>query len=751
MGLRIKLLGQFEVYRDGQPIAQTEWRTEKNKDLLKILALYPDQVLSQDWLMESLWPDQDPARSVRNLRGRISEIRRILEPRLSRGSGSAYVKTVSTGYTLDASRCRIDTEVFQECYRRGITQADLNTDSAIKEFKRAVEIYIGDLLPSDRHAEWTFERRDELRRLYLEAIRQLTELLYRDQEYNEAIRYGERALQADPYDERIYRTLMRAHHEMGNVHAALRLYERCRRALEASDMGPSGATEHLFETLRHQAYRFSEQVSIENQLQTIADRLSSERDPEVRWDLLGQQINHLHALRRHSEEADALEAAEALAREMADAGKLGRVFIKWADHRRARGDLEASERAARRAQEHFASIDDPLGLAEADFVLGRCHSSRRDAQGAYEHYARALEGVQSIDGVRADQIRIRLWAQLGQLAVNRQRYDDALAHYDQAMRLSQAIEDYAEQARLFLRLGSLYYYRDLVAEAGVHWEHGRQLARRIGHQEIEVKCLNNLAVHKKNQADLTAAWGLYETVLEVQERLHDVEGLAKSWNNLGIIHDTLGEREKALDAFDQSRQYSEAAGDELGIAVEEMNIASVHIHQERFEEAQARLEGALEVFRTHESAWYEIQALYYRGELDLARAQPREARAWLDHALELAHKIRSHKLAEHIRAALAVVELDLGHEAKALKWAQAVESTLAETPPGVDDTRVLYRLYQVFSDVDMDSQAQRHLKKAHDLVDHLASQLTDPKTREAFERVSLYRDILDAYRRSSSE
>lgn len=746
MGLRIKLLGQFEVYRDGRSIAPAEWRTEKNKDLLKVLALHPDEELSQDWLMEALWPDQDPERSVRNLRGRISEIRRILEPTLSQGSESAYVKTVSNGYRFDSAHCRIDTRAFEASYRQAIARSELDVETAIQGFRRASEIYLGELLPADRHKDWTFERRDELRRLYLDGLRQLTELFYQSQRYDEAIRYGEKALHHDPYDERVYRTLMRSHHEMGNAHAALRLYERCRRALEGSDMEPSEATQHLFETMRHQAYRFSEQISIEDQLQRIAERLSTEDDVDERWDLLGQQVEHLHTLGRGAQEADALDVAENLARSLNDPGKIGRVFIKRSAHERATGHLDAAEHHAQQALERFEAIDDPLGLAEAHYAFGRCRSARQDVHGAHEHYERALRQLHALDGVRADQIRIRTWTRLGQMAVLRQRYDEALAYFDQAMRLSQAIEDYAEQARLFLRLGSLHYYRDCVAEAQVHWEHGRQLAHRIGHQAIEVKCLANLAVLKKNQADLTSAWGLYETVLDIQERLNDVDGLAKSWNNLGVLHDALGRVDEALAAFELARQYSERIGDDLGAAIEEMSVASVQIRREHFDEAEARLTQALSTFRAHEDAWYEVQALYYLGELELARAQPLIAKNWLDKAHEIAQRIGSRKLAEHIGAALAATELSHNRGKSAVEWAHTVDAALSETPPGIEDTRVFYRLYRVFQEAGMAERADRHLRKAHELVDRLASQLTDPTELDALQRVPLYRAIIDAYR-----
>ena len=751
MDLQVKLLGQFEIHRDGRLVPQTEWRTEKNKDLLKILALHPDQILSQDWLMEALWPDQDPTRSVRNLRGRISEVRRILEPGLSQGTGSAYIKTVAGGYTLDSHCCWIDTVAFQARCRKALALIERDTDRAIAALRRAVETYRGELLPADRHKDWTFEFREELHRSYLDALRQLIEQLYRHRHYQEAIRYGERALQADPYDERTYRTLMRAHHEMGNAHAALKLYKRCHRVLAETGLAPSESTELLFDTLRHRAVHFTDPANIDSELASIAERLASDLVPEERWILLGQQIEHLHTLRRQSDEADALRAAEAFARAQSDPGKLGRVLIKWAEHHRAFGEWDRSERAARQAYDQFAAMDFPLGMAEGRLALGRCCAARSEIHDAEAHFEAALRLVRPLDGLHADRLRIRAWTRLGRLAMERQRDTDALAYYDQALRLSQAIGDYTQQAGMFLRLGALHYYRDHVAAAGLHWEQGRQLAHRIGHREIEAKCLLNLAVLKKNEADLAAAWRLYETVIDVQGRLNDTAGLAKSWNNLGIIRDALGDLDGAVAAFETSRQYSQDAGDELGVAIERMSLASVQIAHGRFDAAEDHLHRALEVFRERDDVWYEIQARYYLGELALARGQAEDAEAHWKRALQRAGKLDSRKLLEHVQAALAVVALRLEQREAALEWAERAEATLAETPPGLEDMRVRYRLYRVFQEAGRDGAAERHLRKAHEQVEHLREHLTSSSDREAFERVPLYQAIIDNYRQLLDE
>jgi len=745
MGLRIKLLGQFQVYRDGDPILQTEWRTEKNKDVLKILALYPDQTLPRDWIMESLWPEQDPERSVRNLRGRISETRRILESHLSQGSKSAYVKTVSDGYALATDYCRIDTQAFRAAYGHAITQAELDANTAIDTFKRAIEVYTGDLLPADRHKEWAFEPRAELRRLYMDALRQLTELLYLDAQYDQAIRYGEQTLQADPYDERIYRTLMRAHHEMNNVHAAMQLYERCRRTLADQDMDPSEQTHHLAATLRSYAHRHYEQVSMEAELRTLEERMASERSAEARWDLMGQQLELLYGLGHRTEEAQVLDAAEDLARHLADPGKLGRVFIKWAEYYRALGDWEACERRAQQAYQQFNAAGDPVGLAEVFLVLGWARLARLDDAGGRERCEQALSQIRLMEGYRVDQLRVRIWNCLGRLATRDESFDEALGYYDQALRLGQFIEEDAQQARLLLDIGDLHYYRDHVAQARLHWQQSRQMAQRIGNQAVEAECLTNLAVLKKSQANLAEAWRILDRVIDLQERFPENDGLARSWSSLGAIHNALGRADDALAAFERSRTYSRKADSGLGVAIADMGIASVHIPHARLDEAQQRLQTALATFRSHGTTWYEIQARNYLGELDLARGHPIDAKRQWDDARRLAQRMGSHKLSEYTQAALAEAERELGRDDEALAWARIVEATLPQTPPDVDDSRVCYRLYRVFHDSGMTDRARHHLRKAHDLISYLARQLADASNWDAFKRVPLYREIMAAY------
>ena len=89
--LRVALLGQFAVWRDGEQVSESAWPRKKTKDLLKVLLTAPGKFFLVDQLVEALFPASDPRRAASNVQSRISELRRVLEPNLKHGRDSSYI------------------------------------------------------------------------------------------------------------------------------------------------------------------------------------------------------------------------------------------------------------------------------------------------------------------------------------------------------------------------------------------------------------------------------------------------------------------------------------------------------------------------------------------------------------------------------------------------------------------------------------------------------------------------------------
>ncbi len=241
--------------REGQPLAPEAWKNAKTKALLEILASERGRVFAADELMERLWPGGELSvrSAASNLRSRVAELRRILEPDLSRGERSRYILTRRGGYALSSeSDCWIDTEEFsqlEELGRRAYREGDF--ESAVGAFERAVALYRGEYLAEDRYEEWALQIRERWRERFVELLSLLADCLARRGEYARAILSLERALSESPLDERLYRQMMVYAFCGGERARAVRAYERCCRVLER-ELGerPSSQTEELYRQIR---------------------------------------------------------------------------------------------------------------------------------------------------------------------------------------------------------------------------------------------------------------------------------------------------------------------------------------------------------------------------------------------------------------------------------------------------------------------------------------------------------------------
>jgi len=247
--LRIHLPGPFQVFREGQPLTASEWRSQQTRTIFKMLLARRGHVVPTDQLLEILWPNEDPCTARRRLHVRISQLRRLLDP----DDPSAYVLTVEGGYAFNPEAdCWLDTVEFEaraEWGRR--CQEGGNLAEAITAYETARALYRGDFLEEDLYEDWTFAERERLRERFLTVLTELAECYAQQGRYRRAIARCRDVLAADPYRESIYVRLMLYHYYAGEQDRALRAYDRCRHVL-ADELGvePLPQTVALYKQIR---------------------------------------------------------------------------------------------------------------------------------------------------------------------------------------------------------------------------------------------------------------------------------------------------------------------------------------------------------------------------------------------------------------------------------------------------------------------------------------------------------------------
>jgi len=244
--LKVLALGSLEIYRLGRPLPERVWRYTKPRELLLYLLCHP-RGRTREQIGLAFWPESSAARVKNNLHVALHRLRSVLEhPEwivLDRGS-----YRLLPGLEIDFDADRFETGVTAEL--KALKGRD--RDPAIGQRLGALlGLYRGDFLEAEGVGDWHVNRRDRLRRLFVEGQSTLAHSQLEQGRLEEACEAFERLLAVDELGEAAYRGLMVARARMGDRSAALRLYQRLASALISQlETTPAPETVDLADRLR---------------------------------------------------------------------------------------------------------------------------------------------------------------------------------------------------------------------------------------------------------------------------------------------------------------------------------------------------------------------------------------------------------------------------------------------------------------------------------------------------------------------
>jgi ABC-type oligopeptide transport system substrate-binding subunit len=244
--LSISLLGSFRVALDGEPV--TGFVSDKARALLAFLAVEAERPHRREALAGLLWPEY-PERSARaSLRNALANVRQVIGDREADPPFLCIAgQTIQFNPEADA---QVDVRAFTESLETSCAEA-------IHGLEAAVALYQGGFLEefslpdSPAFEEWALLKREQLQRRALAALGRLADHYERRGEYERALRFAWRRVEADPYRGVAQRGLMRLLALSGQREAALAQYETF-RCLLAEEMGvaPAEETARLYEQIQ---------------------------------------------------------------------------------------------------------------------------------------------------------------------------------------------------------------------------------------------------------------------------------------------------------------------------------------------------------------------------------------------------------------------------------------------------------------------------------------------------------------------
>lgn len=204
--VEVRVLGGFQVLRDGVAVPQGAWQSRKARDLFKILVTRRGRPVSREVLGETLWPDDESDAVAGRLSVALSTLRSVLDPD-HRYRADHFIAADASAVSLRSESVRVDVDVFFATVDAGLAASG---EEACDLLEAAEATYGGELLEEDPSAEWAVALRERARAAYIRVSHALAALASERGDHQEAADLFLRILEREVYDERAHLGLVRA-------------------------------------------------------------------------------------------------------------------------------------------------------------------------------------------------------------------------------------------------------------------------------------------------------------------------------------------------------------------------------------------------------------------------------------------------------------------------------------------------------------------------------------------------------------
>lgn len=210
-------------------IEDTSRRPGKVWLLLMYLICNRHRIVTPEELIEKIWDNDDSGNPAGALKTNMWRARHLLES-LDPGRGHEMIKYTGSGYQLNADiAVEVDSEEFEHLCKEAF--AITNPNEKCHKLRAALALYKNAFLERFSSELWVSPITAYMAELFVEASLKQLALLDGAENASEAARICYAAIKAEPYNEAIYRYLMKSYIATEDYGRADDVYEELRRRL----------------------------------------------------------------------------------------------------------------------------------------------------------------------------------------------------------------------------------------------------------------------------------------------------------------------------------------------------------------------------------------------------------------------------------------------------------------------------------------------------------------------------------------
>jgi DNA-binding SARP family transcriptional activator len=214
--LEVRLLGQFDVRRDGERV---DIPSRPSQSLLAYLLLRANVPQRREMLAGIFWPDATETSARNNLRHSLWRIRKAI--------GESHLEADNISVALmESSDLWVDAWELDRPW---------SGETPLAALTASAQTYGGDLLPGF-YEDWVVLDRERMRVAFERRVHGLVDRLLEASSWREAVEWAERWIVLGHSPEAAFRAMMVAHSGLGDMAAVAAAFRRCTEMLQR-DLG----------------------------------------------------------------------------------------------------------------------------------------------------------------------------------------------------------------------------------------------------------------------------------------------------------------------------------------------------------------------------------------------------------------------------------------------------------------------------------------------------------------------------------
>ncbi|HWB01137.1 MAG TPA: CHAT domain-containing protein [Pirellulales bacterium] len=354
-------------------------------------------------------------------------------------------------------------------------------------------------------------------------------------------------------------------------------------------------------------------------------------------------------------------------------------------------------------------LDNPSMVADCHMALGRLFEAKGNFEPARDEFLNARGIYQTLK--LPDMEARAMYNAAGMLRLS-ERFDEAIATYQEALELSRAANDKLAEAKTQNNLGVAYERIKKFAEAGQAYESSLALKRELGMRSDEANTLVNLARtygatndHARAIASYRAAITIYAELGNKVEQLDPLLAIGWQLHALAAYADELAVCDEALAIARDIRdaRHEIYALSQSGVVYECVG---------RYAEARANSEACLRLAREHGFRDSEGSALHNLGNAQDKLGQPLQALESYNAALVIAREIHDTVLESDALGNIAAHYFFIGEYGRAITMYEQIVSAARDADDQARLAQTLGNISSAYTHVGRYPDALKAIEEA---------------------------------------